>query len=231
MIMPANNTHWLVHYWAGRFGSVGHLYGPGRRTPPFPHLPYALDNGAYGAYTNGTEWDAAAFVKHLEYYAWCQLKPMWVVVPDVVADKTATIAKYNEWAPIIKETYGLKVACAVQDGMCPADLNWLKIYPDVVFIGGTTEWKWASLRLWCGSHQHVHVGRVNTASQLELCSRAGVKSCDGTGWFRGRSEQIAELGHFLRSQSGCKDETAIDRMVYHSRTKNALQGGLLEVHG
>ncbi len=39
MVMPANNTSWLVHYWAGLYGGLGHLYSPSRSEQPFPHLP------------------------------------------------------------------------------------------------------------------------------------------------------------------------------------------------
>jgi hypothetical protein len=70
---------------------------------------------------------------------------------------------------------------AVQDGMTPADV------PKecaVVFVGGTTSWKWRSLPMWASSFSRVHVGRVNSIRLLLMAENAGAESCDGTGWFR-----------------------------------------------
>lgn len=219
LVMPANNTSWIVHYWSGLYGNVGHLYGPARRTPPFPTLPYVLDNGAFGAFQSGKPWDEAAFVAHVEYYAHHSLRPRWVVVPDVVANAINTISKWRHWAPILSNDFNLKLALAVQDGMVPDDIHGLKIQPDVIFVGGSTEWKWQTVGQWCANFPRVHVGRVNTRKYLEICQAAGAESCDGTGWFRGRSAQIAELGHFLARQAG-KSEADVDRIVFHSRLKN-----------
>ena len=220
IVMPANNTYWVVHYWAGLYGGLGHLYGPGRRTPPFPHIPYVLDNGAFGAWKNGSIWDQKAFLAHVEYYAFNALRPDWVVVPDVVMDAELTLARFRHWAPILQGEYNLQLAIAVQDGMDADMVKSLSPQPEVVFVGGGTVWKWATVGEWTQAFPRVHCGRVNTKRQLELCAAVGVESCDGTGWFRGRSAQIAELGHFLRQQAGSNDATAVDHVVYHSRLNN-----------
>jgi hypothetical protein len=231
--MPANNTCWLVDYWAGRYGNLAHLYGPFRSENPRPHLPYALDNGAFGAWKNNRPWDRDAFLTHVERYAFLQLRPSWVVVPDVVADKELTIARWNHWAPILKKDYHLTLAIAVQDGMTKSDVETLSPKADVVFVGGSTDWKWETFDFWAANFPRVHVGRVNTEGQLNKCLKAGVESCDGTGWFRGRPEQIKELGRFLARQAGLysqAEEREICRVVFHSRLKNNKQFGLpLEV--
>jgi hypothetical protein len=233
IVMPSNNTCWLVHYWAGKYGNLAHLLGPSRVERPYPHLPYALDNGAFGAWTNNIPWDREAFITHIERYAFLQLRPQWVVVPDVVADRELTIARWNHWAPLLKSDYHLNLAIAVQDGMTPADVEALEPRADVVFVGGSTEWKWETYSRWAKDFPRVHVGRVNTEGQLEKCAEAGVSSCDGTGWFRGRPEQIKELGRFLARQAGLyndEEEREISRIVFHSRLKNSSQYGLpLEV--
>jgi hypothetical protein len=72
---------------------------------------------------------------------------------------------------------------------------------EVVFIGGTTDWKWRSIDLWCSSFPRVHVGRVNGYDGLIRCACAGAESVDGTGWFRGDKQQLAGLLRFLREQS------------------------------
>lgn len=233
IVMPSNNTCWLVHYWSGKYGGLAHLLGPSRIEKPYPHLSYALDNGAFGAWANNRPWDRELFITHVERYAFLQLRPSWVVVPDVVADKELTIARWNHWAPILAKDYHLRLAIAVQDGMTATDVETLTPKADIVFVGGSTEWKWETYRGWAADFPRVHVGRVNTQSQLEKCSIAGVESCDGTGWFRGRPEQIKELGRFLARQAGLyspAEEREISRIVYHSRLKNHKQFGLpLEV--
>lgn len=75
-----------------------------------------------------------------------------------------------------------RLAFALQDGMTPADI------PDdavVLFVGGTTKWKWRSLPTWASTGRRVHVGRVNEVERLLICERFGVESVDGTGWMKG----------------------------------------------
>jgi hypothetical protein len=122
MVMPSNNGKAVVHYWAGRYaGLLGHLYSPEGFRGPFPWLPYALDNGAFGAFTNGTAWDADAFLALCNRAAAGPQAPRWVVVPDVVGDRAATLARWDEWAPRLRRLYGWPLALAVQDGMTADD--------------------------------------------------------------------------------------------------------------
>lgn len=198
LVMPANNGRYLVHYWAGLYGNLGHLYSPGGQRGPFKHLPYALDNGAYSAHINHSEWDADAFKMLLAWAGDADIPPMWVACPDVVADACATMKRWDEWSPVIRDA-GFNAAMVVQDGMTLADVR--AADPDAVFIGGSTEWKWLWLWRFCDSHPVVHVGRVNGYRDLIKCYRAGASSCDGTGWFRGDQDQLAGLERFLREQS------------------------------
>jgi hypothetical protein len=220
IIMPANNTHWLVHFWAGLYGNVGHLYSPDRRTVPMPHIPYVLDNGAWAAWSNGTVWSERDFLAHVEYYAFNALRPEWLVVPDAVADSKLTLARFDHWAPRLIREYHLegRVAIAVQDGMKPADVRALDIRPSVVCVGGTTDWKWATAADWASSFERVHILRVNTGDQLARCLEMGVESVDGTGYFRGDPKQLRDLGYVLASQAG-RDPSEVDRMVHFSRLK------------
>ncbi len=80
--------------------------------------------------------------------------------------------------------------------MTPSDVP---IDTDVVFIGGTTEWKWRNVGRFVASFKRVHAGRVNWVDKLEYCDRIGVESCDGTGFFRGGedSTQSVQLQEFL----------------------------------
>jgi hypothetical protein len=76
---------------------------------------------------------------------------------------------------------------------------------DVVFVGGSFDWKWDNLLMWTRNFPRVHVGRVNTEKRLWMAHEAGVESCDGTGWFRGGEKRWAGLENYLRNSAGLKD--------------------------
>lgn len=199
IVMPSNSGRWNVHYWQGKYGGLAHLYSPGGARGPFPHLPYALDNGAYGAMKNNKPFDDEAFEAHV---AWAQEKdtaPLWLAVPDVVGDKEATVYEWHRRAPQLRERTGWNMALCVQDGMETSVLDELR--PDVVFIGGSTDWKWSTLASWCAAHPRIHVGRCNSPKRLYECAELGVESVDGTGWFRGDQKQYQGLHDFLKHQS------------------------------
>lgn len=196
LVMPSNNSGLHMGYLAGTYPNrLGWLLSPdaGWKTPP-PWMPYALDNGAFGAWSNKREWDEQRFIDLLDR-AKLNVRPLWVAVPDVVADAKATIAKWHEWVPRINAIIKLPLAFVVQDGMTVADVP---DGADVIFVGGTTEWKWRNLRMWTESFDRVHVGRVNSERLLWMAHDAGAESCDGTGWFRGDQEQLAGLERYLR---------------------------------
>lgn len=178
---------------------LGWLISPdGWRQPP-SWMPYALDNGAFGAWKNKTEWDEGAFMSLLER-ARKSHYPLWVVVPDVVTNREATIEKWAEWVPKIKSVLPhTDLAFAVQDGMTKEDVP---SDTDVVFVGGSTEWKWRNLREWTDNFKRVHVARVNSERLLWMADDAGAVSCDGTGWMRGGEERLVELEHYLSISSG-----------------------------
>lgn len=187
MIMPGNHSSPLIHHLATKYpGRIGWLVGPSARTKTrLRHwLPYALDNDAFGAWTKGTVWNELAWLELLAWGRASQLPPLWAIVPDVVADKKATLNNWKRYSPVVA-SYGWPMAFAVQDGMTPEDV------PEdaaVVFVGGTTEWKWTSLPTWTGAFPRVHVGRVNELRRLHICQRLGVESVDGTGWVRDPSD-------------------------------------------
>jgi hypothetical protein len=203
IVMPANNTKWCVHYWQGKYGGLGHLYSIGSNKGPYPHLPFALDNGRFPAWSNDKEWSEADYIKLLR---WCRSamadgrgRPLWALVPDVVASKDATLAEWDKWAPRLREELPrIPLAFAAQDGMTTDDVP---SDASVVFIGGTNDFKRQAIRPWCAHFPRVHVGRINTEKWLVECYEAGAESCDGTGWFRGDPEQARALEESLRQSS------------------------------
>lgn len=218
IVMVANNTHWLVHYWQGLYGGLGHLYSPARKERPYPHLPYALDNGAFASWKNSGEWDAEKFRVHVERYAFNGVRrPSWIVVPDRVGDMPSTLALWNEWAPLLDREYHLGLALAVQDGFEFSMLDDLALQPTLLFVGGSS-WRWKKkiIEGIAEEGKPFHVGRCNTRANLAFCERYGALSVDGTGWFRGKEEQLLDLGTFLANQAGMPGED-VARVVRGSR--------------
>lgn len=200
IVMPSNNSGVQVGYLAGKFeGRIGWLLSPdGWRQPP-SWMPYAVDNGAFPAYTNNVPWNESAFRVHLEKTKTSH-KPLWIVVPDVVADAESTIIRWHEWYPQIKSICpNVPLAFAVQDGMTP---HHVPTQADVIFVGGTTSWKWRNLHQWTNNFPRVHVGRVNSEKMLWASHEAGAESCDGTGWMRGGEERMEELVRYLEQSTG-----------------------------
>lgn len=194
--MPSNNSGWIVKELARAYpGRIGHLYSPNGQRGPYPEIPYALDNGAFA---KGASWTPEPWLSLLDWAYKSKQNPQWVLVPDVVGNKEGTLRRWEEFCPVAAR-YGWPLAFAVQDGMVPSDVP---SRADVVFVGGSTEFKLVTMANWCAHFPHVHVGRVNTYNRLVLCWRAGVYSVDGTGWFRGNKRQLAGLFTFLRETSG-----------------------------
>ena len=158
MVMPSNDSSLATGRLIGKYPKrLGWLISPKAWKNPPSWMPYALDNGAFGAWLNNTQWDEGAFMQLLERARKSHF-PLWVVVPDVVMDRDATLAKWGEWVPQIRTVLPhTDLAFAVQDGMTKDDVP---ADADVVFVGGSTEWKWKHLRTWTDNFPRVHVARV-----------------------------------------------------------------------
>ena len=141
---------------------------------------YALDNGAWHAFANQLPFDRAAFLA-----AYHKLGPGadFVVLPDIVAGGKRSLAYSLNW----RRELGTPLCpqlLAVQDGM-DADEVALMVGPEFgLFVGGTTEWKLATLPIWAAlartRQAYLHVGRVNTVRRIALCAAAGADSFDGS---------------------------------------------------
>ncbi len=197
----AHNQGSYFGYFCGRYPDlIGNLFSPGRSFSVFPFAHYALDNGAFVAWEKRTAWDEAAWRKMLDTAQSRAYAPRWVLVPDVVADRERTIENWHRYYPVVRAA-GFTAAFAVQDEMMPADVP-----PEaqVIFVGGTTAWKWRTIETWCELFPRVHVGRVNSYGKLLRCFNASAESTDGTGWFKGRARELHALCDFLEFVSGRK---------------------------
>lgn len=196
LIMGQSNRIW--HYWAGRYpDSVGVLIGPsyGKKVPIDPWMPFCLDNDAFTAWRDKKPWKLEDWLEMLRWVRMTGLKPIWSAVPDVVANREATIQNWNVYAPTVRG-FGFPMAFCVQDGMTPDDVP---DDADVIFVGGTDGWKFPNLAIWTSHFPRVHCARVNAPEMIEACERLGCESVDGTGWFRdpSRQDKVPALERFI----------------------------------
>jgi hypothetical protein len=187
MVLVSNRTILATKLEELHPGRIGLLLSPdGFRSPK--NLPYALDNGRFSVWVKKKEWDRNKFEQMLEKVKSHKKLPLWIAVPDVVADAEATIAQWKYWNKEITKV-NAPLALVLQDGMTASDVNRLKPYPDILFIGGSTRWKWKTLPYWTKRFPHVHVGRVNTRRKLWEVHYHKAQSSDGTGWWHHKQYQ------------------------------------------
>jgi len=223
IVMPANSTGWFWHSLARETGRLGHLYSPGAQRGPWPWFPYALDNGAFACWDATTNtFDEARWA--LTEAAWQRLlvwsqcvprPPLWVIVPDVPGNADATLRRWHRFAPTLS---GFTLALAVQDGMQPSDVLALSPSPEVIAVGGTTQWKWDTVETWASAFRRVHVLRCNSPTRLHELEELGVESTDGTGWGRGDRKQTAGLERWARAKPSPSLEPLWPHVCRQSRT-------------
>lgn len=167
---------------------------------------WCADNGCFGKGYPGDE----------GWWRWLTEHPgrelcSFAVAPDVVGDAAATMERSLPWLRQIR-ALGIPAAFVAQDGLEDMAVPWDEF--DILFIGGSTEWKLdrharriaaeAKLR-----GKRVHMGRVNSLRRMRYASAIGCDSVDGTyvafgpdvnlptvlGWVRDVTEQITlEVG-------------------------------------
>lgn len=209
LVMPSNSTGFIFDELDAKYpGQLAQLAGLGGFRSTLCG-DFALDNGAFPAFTSGKPWDNAPFLNlcdRAEAYE-CEhgIAPRWIACPDVVGNREETLALWNSLAPWYKALYNWPLALVVQDGMTVEDVLALEIQPDVIFVGGSadnrkmTGWKWSSLTMWTSAFARVHVGRVNNFKGAVQALHAGAESVDGTGWMC-TDRQRAGLEKFLAYQ-------------------------------
>ena len=145
-----------------------------------PEIPWAADNGCYAA---GDRFDLD------RYLTWLQRPPgdlsrcLFATAPDVLGNASATWERSQPILPMLREL-GYRAGYVAQDGFRPTEIDWSAF--DVLFIGGTTAWKWAERGGYAAitegkcQSKWVHVGRVNGGPFLRNVAAAGADSADGT---------------------------------------------------
>jgi len=154
-------------------------------TDQFKHheYPYLIDNGAFGAYKNGEEWDQEHFERMLENAANMPTEPDGVILPDVVGYAEETYSRASQWASRIE----YPVYFPVQDGMGADRVAEVITELDAkgIFVGGTMSWKERTTEMWISLADDLgvkcHVARPkHFARTLEM----GADSIDTTSIIR-----------------------------------------------
>ncbi len=211
LLMPGNDGSFALKALAAEYNTpdnprIGWLMGPKAWKNPQSGVPYALDNDCF---TERDSWFAGDWCDMVDHAWGLEMLPRWVLVPDVVGSREGTLARWERYNGFVRGI-DLPTAFAVQDGMTPADVP---KEADVVFVGGSTEWKWRTAAMWCQAFPRVHIGRVNTIDRLFLCEDIGAESVDGTGWFRNpsRPNSLPELRRWLSGdRSKAQQELALE---------------------
>lgn len=146
-----------------------------------------------------------------EYLAWLGNFPLpqrkaclFATAPDVlntlpdgtkVGDAAATLRRSLPVLPAIREL-GFKAALVAQDGLEDLFVPWLLF--DVLFIGGSTEWKLSDhardlSREAIRRGKTVHMGRVNSYKRLKIADSFGCDTADGTFLKFGPTENLGRL--------------------------------------
>lgn len=199
--------HWAAGRWPGR---VGLILGPSYfdKTPIDPWMPFALDNDAFAAWRDGTTWSFDRWKGMIgKVRLLTPRKPIWILVPDAVGDRSETIARWDRYIFTARQT-DAPLAFAVQDGMKPKDVP---TSADVVFVGGTDGWKFPNLQMWTENFPRVHCARVNCPDMFLRCQELGCESIDGTGWFRdpSRADKLPAVLRFLEGSMEKHPELAL----------------------
>jgi hypothetical protein len=177
-------------------------------TDPYPVV--GIDNGVF---SKTTPFNPDAFRRLLREVARrpeVRRKVRFTVAPDVVGDALATLKRAKEWLPEIRDM-GLPVAFAAQDGLDDLQdrIPWDQL--DVLFIGGSTEWKigqftderryYRWINLFREARQRgkpVHIGRVNSAKRLEIAHYGmSCTTVDGTYLAFGPDKNLPRLLSWL----------------------------------
>lgn len=177
-------------------GLLGTIATPkqGNKLDDLPIL--AFDNGCFGKGYIGD----VPYIRWLAERQHVASRVRFAVAPDVVGDAKATEKRSAPFLPIIR-ALGYPAAFVAQDGLERRQPPWDDF--DVLFIGGTTDWKLGPhARALAGEVRSrgkwVHLGRGNTRCRLRLADEIGCDSADGTTLTRGPDKNLPQMLTWLR---------------------------------
>lgn len=177
MLYFANPTSSRKVHDAMATGELGYIDTPLQGNKRAAGVKWCADNGCFGKGFDEHRW-----WNWLQDNAHAAADCVFAVAPDVVGDAAATLERSAPWLPRIR-TLGYPAAFVAQDGQENLPMPWDDF--DVLFIGGSTEWKLGSAARRIVSEAkrrgvHVHMGRVNSEKRYRYAEAIGCDSVDGT---------------------------------------------------
>lgn len=173
---------------------------------------WCADNGAFTTRSCGFDiWAYIRMISRPALQRWLTTC-LFITAPDVlrvlndgsvIGDAAATLARFPLWASVIRNL-GFPVALVAQDGL----ETMLDVVPwdtlDVLFIGGSTEWKLSPHARACVDEarqrgKRTHMGRVNSFKRLRLAASWGIDTADGTYLKHGPDKLLPNLLGWLRA--------------------------------
>ena len=157
-----------------------------RSEVPPRRFPWAFDNGAFSDFTAGRPFDEPAFVEACNavrlFVASGGPRPDFVVVPDIVAGGTASLAFSEAWRARVVDLGPPYLA--VQDGMEETDVDAVIGGYAGIFVGGTLAWKrrtsWRWVEFAHARGLRCHIGRVGTGARARWANGIGADSIDSS---------------------------------------------------
>jgi hypothetical protein len=185
--------------------NLGVIMTPRQGNRLLPDVPFCIDNncgpGSDGQAGSGYPGDRAylEFLSHLS--AQSRRRCVFATAPDVLGDPVATIERSARFVYRVRAWFGLPVALVAQDGLEYLDIPWN--WFDVLFIGGSTEWKLGAgarelVREAKANGKLVHMGRVNSLRRLRYATAIGCDSADGTFLVFAPTANLSRLQGWLR---------------------------------
>lgn len=180
---------------AMRDGTLGYIDTPaqGNRRPA--GVIWCADNGCFGKGYPGADGWLAWLRQHAAYAPACR----FATAPDVVGDAAATLELSRPYLAQIRQL-GYPAALVAQDGLEHLQVPWDEF--DVLFIGGSTEWKLGAAAAEIVKEakrrgKWVHMGRVNSRKRLRYAASIGCDSADGTYLVFGPDKNFPKLMGWL----------------------------------
>jgi len=169
---------------------------------------YFIDNGAFRCWKRGEKFREKPFFNLIELSLKAEKKADFLVLPDLIGEGARSLEFSSSYAEKLKEA-GIPFALALQDGMEEKEVEeFVKAYNvKVLFVGGTTEWKWRTAKKWKTLAEKLsitcHVGRVPSSRRVKQAKKIGVHSIDTTAvlweekkmisYLKALSEEVLEL--------------------------------------
>jgi hypothetical protein len=165
------------HIGAMRHSRLGFILTPDRWGQDVPDdAAIAADNACFSSPDRYSDERYLRFLGRLPVG-----RCLFATAPDVVGDHAATVERSLPMLRRIREA-GFPAAFCAQDGWAEETTPWGDF--DVLFIGGTTDFKFRGGRLAVYAAKRrgkrTHMGRVNSLARLAAASAIGCDSSDGT---------------------------------------------------